>query len=432
MSILVYVLNISLLGGLVWWMQRQAWAKALQPYFYPALGLKLLCGVLLGLLYFEYYGGGDTIVYYQISTLAADIFREQGPGPFLRYLLFDDVVSERLLTYKGEHYMGAWNVIKLFSIPNLLAGGRYYLMVLYLALFSFSGMGYLTAQLMKRYPDAAPSAIVAMLFIPSVTFWSSGLLKESLVLGGMGYFLGAALALNDANRRKLIPHLLLLVSALALVWFIKYFIAAALSASLLVGGLANLFFRLEALAKLHRGTRLPLLVGLLLAAFWLVSHLDYNLQFDRLPGVVVDNYHKYLAISLQKPHVEFSNLEPSYPSLLAHAPLAILWILFRPFPWEATDSIHYVAAAENIILLALSMLSMYGLIRQRSLRADWIIISLWVFCLSLGVLLTYSMPNLGTLNRYRIVFLPFFVYLLCLNPLIAAGLQKLNAKITGR
>ncbi|GAA4440295.1 hypothetical protein GCM10023188_37370 [Pontibacter saemangeumensis] len=432
MSVLVYMLNLLLLGALVWAMRRQEWAQAIKPFFYPALFLKMICGVLLGWLYFEYYGAGDTIAYHQMSTTAADVFREQGIMPYSRYLLFDEVTSEQLKEYREAHYMGAWNVIKLFSLLNLITAGHYYLMALYLALFSFSGSGYLVFQLMKRYPHAASSAIFAFLFLPSVVFWSSGLLKESLVMGGIGFFVGAAVVLDAEAGTKLFYRLLLLFASLALIWFVKYFIAAAIGVSVLVGALVYVVIRSGALARLHLLLKAILLLALLLLTLWVASNLNYNLQFDHLPEVVVDNYHKYLAISVGKPHVEFENLLPTYFSLFLHAPLAVLWILFRPFLWEGTDLIHFLAGAESLVLLLLTIWSIYGFLRQRQKRLDWFIISMWLFSIMLAVLLTYSMPNLGTLNRYRIVFLPFFVYLLCLNPCVASTINTLAAKLTGK
>jgi hypothetical protein len=431
-SVLVYVLNFLLIGALVWWMHRQEWADTLKPYFFPALIFKMVCGVLLGLLYYMYYGEGDTIVYHKVSTAAADIFREQGLGQYMRYLFLDEVQNERLSAYREEHYMGAWNVIKLFSLPNLLAGRHYYLVVLYLALFSFSGMWYLTQQLIKRYPHAVASAVLAFLFLPSVVFWSSGLLKESLLMGGVGYFMGATVALSFAPKKNLLPLVLLLISSLLLIWFVKYFIAAALGALVIVGVLIAKTFSSAYLSRFGLPAKVGLIVGILVLVFWLTSTLNYNLQFNILPEVVVDNYQTYLAMSLDKPHVEFSELQPSYLSLLLYAPLAFLWILFRPFPWESTSTIHLIAATENLFLLLLTLWSLYSLYRQKYARFDWFITSMWIFSLLLGVLLTYSMPNLGTLNRYRVVFLPFYVYLLCLNPRIASALNKISPKLIRR
>ncbi|HEY4650663.1 MAG TPA: hypothetical protein VIG72_04570, partial [Pontibacter sp.] len=204
MMLLVYLLNILLLSGLGWLLYRQRWTEKLRPYLLPALGLKLLCGVLLGILYFHYYGVGDTITYFNASQKLTQLAYNDA-GAYQRLLLYNEFPSETFRKSvpftRFADFSNSFFLLKIISLLNLLTQSSYYLIGLYFSLFSFWGMARLVAVLSTISPEARKAAIVSLLFFPSVVFWSSGLLKDGVLMGCMCWVM--AFVLQLAHRKKL-------------------------------------------------------------------------------------------------------------------------------------------------------------------------------------------------------------------------------------
>src|SRR5687768_13868246 len=132
--LLVYILNLLLLSGLVWLLYKQAWATKLKPYFLPGLGLKLACGVLLGILYFHYYGEGDTITYFTASQKLTRLFYINADA-YWQILLFNQFPSESFKDImpfaRFAYFSNSFFLLKIISLFNLLTGSSYYLIGLY-------------------------------------------------------------------------------------------------------------------------------------------------------------------------------------------------------------------------------------------------------------------------------------------------------------
>ncbi|PKV66352.1 hypothetical protein [Pontibacter ramchanderi] len=417
MSVLIYGLNLLVLAGLIWWLWKQDWNPKLRPFFFPTLLLKLACGLLIGVLSFHVYDKGDTQLYYQRALLMTDLAHEQGIGAYLQYLFSNDPTGTPFQGLQKPFYESAWNMPRLLSVPLLLTNGNYYLSSLYLSLFSFAGLWFFVNALARYFPTTAIPAVVAFLAFPSVVFWSSGVLKESVLMGGMGLLLGSSLYLLYGKlKRRPVLYLLLAVLGLYLIWLVKYFVAVALALTLALALLLKVIFYSPKLAHIHWLLKGLALLVLFSGIAWLGTQLNPNLNLEALPDVVYGNYQVSLLASQDKPRIDFPFLEPTYLSFALHSQLAFIGMLFRPFIWEVYNVRTFVAALENTLLLALA----FGFVRDlfEAGRVKWrygyLLTALLVYIFVMGVLLAYSMPNLGTLNRYRVVVLPFVVYLLLL------------------
>ncbi|MBX0333147.1 hypothetical protein K3G39_07845 [Pontibacter sp. HSC-14F20] len=415
MSILIYGLNLLVLVGLVWWLWKQNWNEKLRPFFFPTLLFKLACGLLIGVLSFYVYDKGDTQLYYQRALLITDLARDQGIGTYLHYLFFNDPTGTPLQALQKPFYESAWNMPRLLSVPMLLTNGNYYISSLYLSLFSFAGLCFFVNAIARYFANTAIPAVVAFLLFPSVVFWSSGVLKESVVLGGMGLLLGSSLYLLFGKSKPLL-YLLLAVVGLYLIWLVKYFVAVALVLLVALALLVRVIFYSAKLAHIHWLLKGMALLFLFSGIAWLGTQLNPNLHLEALPDVVYQNYQVSLIASQGKPRIDFPFLEPTYLSFALHSQLAFIGMLFRPFIWEAYNIRTFAAAFENTLLLVLA----FGLLRDlfEAGRIKWrygyLLLAVLVYLFAMGVLLAYSMPNLGTLSRYRVVVVPFVVYLLLL------------------
>lgn len=376
-------------------------------YFWPALGMKLLTGVCLGLVYTYYYPVGDTLTYFDQASRAAEIARTD----FASYwsFLFTD---ERPATTDFR----ALFFTKIVSLFSLLTADNYWATGFYFSLFSFLGAWFLVQVISRNIPSASLPAVVAFLFLPSAVFWTSGVLKESIAMGAL--FLLAALFLKGwFNERLRWWYIVLAPVLLWLLWTLKYYYAGVFLA---VAG-ATFIYRWLAGKRYQAFPAREALIWFtaFIAPAILITFLHPNFNLDRLLTVVAENNAAYNALSSPGDVVKFYALDATLTSMLVNSPWALLSGLFRPLPWEASSSAQVVAALENTVLLLLFLTGLFRIHRYRASPHRLLVLATVSYVIIMAVFLTLSAPNFGTLSRYRSGYIPFFaLVVLCSSPVL--------------
>ncbi|TPE42620.1 hypothetical protein [Pontibacter mangrovi] len=429
MSILfVYLINLLLLVGLVWWLSRQAWAQHLKPYFWPALGLKVV--IALGFAVFRYTlaGPSDTHVYHE-AALKLLAYAHQHPQDYLKLLFlnqFESAAFRASLPFtQFPDFTNSFFFIKLVSVLNLVTAGQYYLNNLWLSLFGFWGGAWLVAVLARVYPKYKPAVVVAFLFFPSVVLWSSGVMKEPVMFGSMCWLVGTALALAHGYRQSIWTWLLLPLQVYLFIK-IKLFYAALLLPLLLAYLLVQ---RLKVYLKALAPLKAQLLLLLVLAGMAVLVVMWQKSVFkpDFILWNLESNYTSLLRRSQHVPHIDLGKLQPTLQSMAVHYPEAALSSIYRPFIGESWKPLYLLAGLENLLLLLLTGMAVAAAFRRgASIKVELLHIVLLVFILLMAGIIGLSTPNFGTLSRYRIVYLPFLVYLLLQNAYAQRLLQRLR------
>lgn len=429
MTIWYYVLHFLILGGLVfglWWLEDNRYLK---PFLLPALFFRLGCGVLVGVIYRFYFHGGDTFAF-QADSLMLSAWGHQHTEGYLRLLFFDEPSSvPPALPHNFQIFSNSFFLVKVLSLLNFATGGDYYLNGLYLSFFSFTGSWRLVRALAVVYPASRLAAVFAFLFFPSVVFWSSGVLKESVLIGAQGWLISAVLFMTHRPPRRAWFEVPLVLLSAYLLWRVKFFVGAVLIPVL--GGYVVGQLLARQVRQFQPGKVRALLFGIVLVLAGLLalqSHLFFRAGSSFFLEQVVSNYESILQnTSPGRPVIQHAGLEPAPESLLLHAPRALGSALYRPFFWETTEPAYVLAAVENLFLLVLTGFALLGLLERKSLRLDLFFLGLLLYIVVLGMMMGLTTPNFGTLNRYRAAFLPFLVYLL----LQVGPLYRIMARAAG-
>ena len=382
----------------------------LRAVFWPALLVKLIAGICLGLLYTYYYPVSDTFSYFrdgsQLASLARADFRA-----YVGFLLSDNDVDSTNLTLTAPRAMF---LSKITSVFHLLTGGNYWTIALYFSLISFLASWRFVGDINRHFPKATLAAVAAFLFLPSAVFWSSGLLKESLAIAALLVLCSLALRVWFDDRLTW-RHLVLAVLALWIVWNLKYFYAGIL----LPVVCATLFCKRFISRRFSAGVEALIWMGVFLLPLVAVSFLHPNFHFDRLLTVVVVNNSAYTQLSDPGDYVRFSNLTPTLSGVLFNTPQALFSGLFRPLPWEVNSETQLLAGFENAILLFFFAGALFRIKAYATSPHRLLVLALLVYIFLLCVFLTLSAPNFGTLSRYRVGYITFFTFLvLCSNPVL--------------
>ncbi len=404
LSIIIFLLNVLAIGGFSYFIYLRLNSSPVKKFYFPALLVKVACGMLLGLLYFYYYKNGDTVFYFQEATDLLSL-------PFGEYL------KEVFLTSIPYEQRSTLPMIKITSLLLLVTGSNYWLAATYCSLFSFFGSFYFVYQLTKKYPEFKMAAVISFCFYPSVVFWSSGVLKESVVFG-MIMFLSGIFLRYHFYRKVEIWHLLIAGVGAWLMIVIKYYIAAVFLPVFVIMLLVSLTqnnTRINNILPLYKYLGITFFIGV--AVVW-ASSLQYNLNLTRLFSVIKYNQEQILAIGNSENAIRFLDESQSMLLVLPNLVIALLSGLFGPVFPQMTSFLQVMLCVENLMVLALFFTSLK---RKIIVAADnkVLIYGVVFYILILTTLLPYSTPDFGTLIRYKVYFIPFFImFVLYQNPFI--------------
>lgn len=413
MQIAFVMLNgvfLFLVSAWRWRQEDGSWRKV----YWPALATKLLAGIALGIIYSSYYETGDTFIFFDLAAEKAALARTDFPA----YL--DFITSPDQGYFLGEHRLILF--VKLVSIFAWLSYSNYWIISLYCSIISFFAAWHLTKTIVRLFPALRTAACIAFLFFPGVVFWSSGLIKESLAMAALFYLTALFVRLWMGERVRLwviIPALI----AFWLIFNLKYyylavFIPVTVSALIMRGVSSRI--------KIKRFDVQLVIWGILLVSgFGLITFLHPNFTPYKLLAVIVSNNTVFMQVCAPGDVIHFYNLEPTWLSMAVNSPWALLSGLFRPFVWEADTVFKMITALQNLALFALTVISLPMLARLKNSPHRLLVISAILYSVLLSIFLALSTPNFGTLTRYNVGYLPFFVLLVTQHPVVNRLVSKI-------
>jgi vacuolar-type H+-ATPase subunit I/STV1 len=80
MILFYYLLNILLISAIGYWLWKRETDQHIKPFFIPAFVLKLMAGILLGIFYQNYFGGGDAQLFQNQSDYVTEYAQQNTPG----------------------------------------------------------------------------------------------------------------------------------------------------------------------------------------------------------------------------------------------------------------------------------------------------------------------------------------------------------------
>ena len=414
LKILAYIFNLTLLGYITYLIYNKVKTYQLGRYFIPGLIIKVAAGIAVGLVYKYYYISGDTYAFYEEAVRLVNIAYRY-PVDYVKILLVNEIPDQfaELLVMKFQPR--AFFTAKLASIVNLITYNNYWLTGIYFSYFSYLGMWYLANMLASKFEDTKFYSAIAFLFFPSVLFWSSGVTKESLVMGCLCFIVGFSIPYLIISQKISYPRIILMALFLWILLKLKYYYVGVLipvmAANFIVAFLRLNFKFVQKNYYTHFGSWLLVFTLILLFA----STIHPNLRAENFLQSVVTTHNQIYELSSPEDLIAYNKLDPTVSSILINLPKALYSGLFRPSLLDARTIFQYWVGIENLVLLILTIGALFRIFRNREFPHRILIFSMVVYICILAAFMALSSPNFGTLVRYKIAFLPFFIYLIILN-----------------
>ena len=391
-------------------------------YFFPALALKIFGAIALGSIYQFYYHGGDTFN-----------FHSHGSRIIWEAIFDDPQVGVRLLFSNGELIRGAYKytsqipfyqdhasfeVIRIASFFDLFTFSSYSSTAVIFSVISFCGSWAMFNTFYRKYPYLHSSIALAILFIPSVIFWGSGILKDTLILAALGFSVYCIDIIFIQKRVKISIIALLFLSMYVIFSIKKFVLQAFIPSSVLWIYMKNLTsFKSMALKILI--TPLIVLIFIFTAYYsaFKVGEGDSKYSLGNLAETAKVTAYDILYQTGADAGSGYSlgELDGSFSSMVRLTPQAINVSLFRPYLWEVKNPLMLLSAVEALIFLSITLFILFK--RKRSLlrsQSSPIVVFCLVFSLSFAFAVGVSSFNFGTLARYKMPLLPFYAMWLVL------------------
>lgn len=396
----------------------------MKKYLITSFGLRMLGSFAYSMLVVYYYGYGDSLTFYSGGNFFRDQISEDIGNISYLFAPFEDMEYWYNTTSPERNFSGYFStasnnmVMRISAVFSYFALNAYFIVALFFGYFSFLGQWKLFQVFDKlNLGNHRKLLVYAILYSPSIWFWGSGLLKDSICLGAAGYMV-SILYKMIVEKKFSIRSLLFLFFLVFIVSIIKSYITVIIAM-----GLTVMFFSLFLKSIKNKVMRtFVLFVGMGISAVVLYTG-DFSNQINEMAEESImqiqefqENYANVAETEeTSKAGFGLGELDPSLGSLIAKSPAVIFTCLFRPFVWESGKIIILMTSLESLAVL---LSTLYIMVLTGPIRFFKLIFTTphLLFCFIITMLFAlvigFTTFNFGTMIRYKIIFLPFYYFLL--------------------
>lgn len=394
-------------------------------YYGWAVLAKVVSSVVFCVIYIYYYNGGDTVSYYETSRSLVNLGMKNFTGyvdvmsssPSLSgYLTFDrDTGFPWPYMYFDSQ---TFFVAKIISPIVFVAFKSYLVSSVLLSWLSFFGAWKFYLMMCRHFPGLERRLAFGVLFVPSVLFWGSGILKDTITFSAVCWFivgLDSAFMAPKKSRMALVTMILALYVLLSVKPYVLY--------SLLPGAIIWIgSARIKMIqSKFIRVAFMPLVLIISIAG----GFLALSLIGGKMGKFAIDKMLVTASVTqkdlkqeyYQGSSFDIGDFEPTIPGVLSKTPAAMAVGLFRPYVWEARNIVMVASGLENLIYLLLAGFLVFKILTDprrffKILGAYPILTFLLCYTLFFSVMVGLSTSNFGALVRFKIPFMSCYIALL--------------------
>lgn len=388
-----------------------------RQYFLPALTVRIMGALAVGVIYQYYYEGGDTLAYHTHGSRHIwDAFMTN-PRYGLDLLFSNGTHHPETLAWSGKIWyfrdQQSFFVSRVAAVFDLLTFSSYSGTAVLFAVVSFVGAWLMYRTFYLMYPTFHRWLAVSCLFVPTVFFWGSGIFKDTITLAALGITTFCLYQIAIAGRIRM-GYLLAILICFWTIYSIKiYILLCFLPAALLWIGIRYMASVRQVVARvLLLPVGMACIAGLGYLAVRQVALDDprYNLSRIAETARVTAYDIGFWTGKDAGSRYSLGELDGTLQGMVRLAPQAINVSLYRPYLWEVNNPLMLLAALESFALLAITL---YVLARSRARVFRYLFNPDVMFCMVFALIFAFAVGvstyNFGTLSRYKIPLMPFFL-----------------------
>ena len=291
-------------------------------------------------------------------------------------------------------------LLYIVTRPTLLGG------FIVFAWLSFLGLFFFYKAVVVGFPAANHRRYAYLVFfLPSMLYWPSSIGKEAWICFGLGL---ASYGIALITRHHPLGYPLAGLGLLATAGPRPHITVLCVVSLMLAFVLRRRSWRDSTLGPVGKVVGIVVLMAVGVAV---VSKAASFFEVDSVSGDSVTEVLDYAGKQSGQGGSEFEAVRPKSPS---EFPSAVLAVLFRPWPWEASSSQALIASAEGTVLLVLGAASVKQLMRLPKYLFQVPYVAYALTYTVMFVIAFSSIGNFGILTRQRTQVLPLVLVLLVL------------------
>lgn len=407
-----YVLLIIFTALACWWIAKPAFIKSsgLSPVIIRSLFvIKVLAGFALGWISVHLYGSKPADNdYWMINEEGWKEYQLliHHPKEYLSNLFVSPYSNDSGFFGSIQSY---WNdlknnlVIKLVSLFNIYSRGDYYVNSLFMNCIGFFGHVALYRVFISIYKEKQAAVIVGCFLLPSCLYFSSGLHKDAIVFTALGLF---SLSIYQCVSEKITSPrkiLVLLFSSIVLLLIRSYVLVLAVPAAIA-------YF----LSERKKWNSILAFIVVYLIATGLFFSINKFVPSINPPAIVVQKQHDFATgVSMSTKTVTQTALpvgvlEPTTMSFAKNSAPALEHSFLRPYLTDRQSKFMMPLSIELLFYQLLIVISIFFSLRSPKHIRPFILFGA-LLTISIYLNLGFIVDNIGSIVRYRSLYLPFLV-----------------------
>ncbi len=391
-------------------------------YYNKNVYLKMTLGFAYACYYILVIDGGDTLAYWDGGLKMYNLFWKS-PSMY-----FQEMFNEPTLEMNWSHFdmvtgyppgwiyreKESWFISKIMSLFVFISFKSYIVTTLMLSYISSMASWKLFELVLSFGLNTTKSIAIGVIFIPSVSFWCSGINKDMVVLFSTIYIVHHAFQLLTPTKESSYKNVLWILFYVLLLSFIRSFMITTIMVPLIFtysARLANKYRENKFTFYLIR--LLSIVVGVLFFYFQ-GSSLTNSEKLEEAAVIQKDfaENESYTGTRYDLGVTDFS----SAGMLAAFVP-AVIAGFYRPFIWESLSLTLILNGLEGLYFLYLTFI----FFKSRSLKKINLIRKheFFIFAFFFSLLMAYmsglTSGLMGVLVRFKAPLIPFLVLLLSMD-----------------
>lgn len=420
----IYIIIILFIGYVYKNFRVKSVKEEEYKYFMPALICKVIGAISICLVYTFYYTyGGDTTNYFLTSKTYVNTLYSGDFELFTNMLnVYDNILNTGILQKDyGSIYFNHNDYYALFTstliIPFCILGAKTFIpTTLLLSCFSFIGVWKLYRVFIEQFPNLKKEFAIGILFMPSVFFWGSGLLKDTFAIACIGFYTYGIYNFFILNNKNMKYFLLLSFTSILILFIKPYILMALLPGSLIwvnfnrIQNVKSPFLRIFITPFL-----LVFFVGLIVLFFNYAGNYLGEYSIDNVLNKAVKTQRDLVRSQYGSNFYDIGEFDATWQGIVSKIPAALNLALFRPYIWDVRNPVMLLSALENSFMLLFSLYILFK-VKITTLFSSMFSHPLLIFSMLFALFFAFSVglttANYGALARLRIPCIPFYISML--------------------
>ena len=313
-------------------------------------------------------------------------------------------------------------VTKIVAVLCFVTFSKYMVINLIFALLAFTGAWKLFLFFYEQYPQMHKKFAIAILFLPTFVFWSAGILKDTICIAALGWITYGLYEIFYRKKRIvqnlfivfIFGYLLTILKIYILISYVPFFILFIILKN--VQSVNNVLIKFVLAPALIVGS----VFGFTKVLKSYSDELGQYAVKDLTKSIKIYNKAYENQANSGSANSNFSlgvEFDGSITGLAKLAPTAISTTFFRPFLWESHKPSTALSSLEALLLMLFTLYIIFkaGLFNFfKLITRDPLIMYCFLFSCVFALFVGASTLNFGSLVRYKIPCMPFYLIALFL------------------